>query len=310
MAKYRKIDVRIWNDEKFSSLSDLGQLAFIFVLTHPLMTSLGALRGSPEGLSGERYGWTDSAKALRKGFQEGFDEVLSKGLLRYDERGMIFAPNFIKYNSPESPNVIKAWRNALDLLPECALLNEALKSAKNSVDAMSEAYRKAFREAFPEVFSKDFAKAMPNQEQEQEQELLSASSSTRENKSEKVSKPKKEKKAVDFYGVPDSVRDDWLALRKAKRAVVSQNVVDDLKAKATKLGWSLEQVMKTMVSRNWQGFEISWLDNQPIKADPTQDQFRVKKPVYGSKTPEGICTPWNAPDEASEDVLKALGDGR
>lgn len=172
MARYRKIDVRIWNDEKFSQLSDTAQLAFLYVLTHPTMTSLGALRSSPENLAGEKYGWSDNAKDLRKGFLKAFQELFSKGLLKADCRGLIYAPNFLKYNSPESPNVIKAWKGSLDLLPECELLFEVIKSTDRFVSGLSKGFQEAFKETFKEALTKDFgegsSKAMPNQEQEQD----------------------------------------------------------------------------------------------------------------------------------------------
>ena len=178
MARYRKIDPRIWNDEKISSLSDCAQLAFLYVLTHPLMTSLGALRGTPEGLAGEKYGWEESREGFRKAFLEACLELSEKGVIKIDKKGVIFAPNFLKYNRPESPNVIKAWKGSLDLLPECSLMSEVLTQAKSCIDAMSEGYREAFQEAFAEDFAKaclggvekPSAKTMPNQEQEQEQE--------------------------------------------------------------------------------------------------------------------------------------------
>lgn len=174
MARYRKIDVRIWNDSKFASLSDTAQLAFLFLLTHPTMTPLGALRGSPETLAFDKYGFEDSTKAFREAFIKAFQELSEKGLVKVDSRGLLFAVNFLKYNVPESPNVIKSWKGSVDYLPECELLNEVLESAKVSVSSMSEGYQKAFREAFKEdlqgLSEKALLKAMPNQEQEQEQE--------------------------------------------------------------------------------------------------------------------------------------------
>ncbi len=44
MGRYRKVETRIWNDATFRSLSDDGKLLFLFVLTHPSQTSLGAMR--------------------------------------------------------------------------------------------------------------------------------------------------------------------------------------------------------------------------------------------------------------------------
>lgn len=156
MAKYRKIDPRIWNDKKFRSLSDDGQLAFLFLLTHPHMTSLGAMRATLPGLAAEKR-WSE------KRFREAFQEVSAKGMAKHDEEAsMVWLPKFIRYNGPESPNVLKAWVDALDLLPECTLKDEVIHSVKVFTKGLTEAFKKAL----PEVF----AKAMANPEQEQEPE--------------------------------------------------------------------------------------------------------------------------------------------
>ncbi|RTL48875.1 MAG: hypothetical protein EKK46_15120 [Rhodocyclaceae bacterium] len=156
MARYRKIDPRIWNDEKFRAMSDNGKLAFLFLLTHPHMTALGAMRATIAGLA-EELGWGTEA------FREAFAEALLKGMAEHDPKACLIAlPNFIRYNSPESPNVVKAWVGALDLLPECMLKNRTITRAKAFAEALPEAFAKALPEAF--------AKGMPYQEQEQEQE--------------------------------------------------------------------------------------------------------------------------------------------
>lgn len=73
------------------------------------------------------------------------------------------------------------------------------------------------------------------------------------------------KVALNFYGVSEQIVEDWKANRKAKRAVISQSVIDGLKKKADearKLGhpeWDLEAIMREQVARAWQGFELSWV---------------------------------------------------
>lgn len=147
MAQYRKVDSRIWNDGKFSSLSDKGKLAFFFLLTHPHMTSLGAMRASLPGLASE-LGWTE------KDFREAFGEALSKAMVKHDEKAcFVWLPNFLKYNRPESPNVVKAWVSSWDLIPECDQKTELLQSLKAFVEGLTEGFAKAFREAMP----KDYA---------------------------------------------------------------------------------------------------------------------------------------------------------
>jgi hypothetical protein len=53
MARYRKIDPRIWNDAKFRALLDDAKFVFMLLLTHPHMTALGAMRATLAGSAAE-----------------------------------------------------------------------------------------------------------------------------------------------------------------------------------------------------------------------------------------------------------------
>lgn len=141
MSHYRKVDVRIWNDAKFQSLSDIAKLCFFQLLTHPNMTALGAMRATPEGLSSD-------LKDFREGFPEAFREVLSKGMADYDEDARLIAlPNFVKYNPPNSPNVVKAWVGALEYIPESHLKTVVVQRAVAFTEGMSKGFRKAIPQA-------------------------------------------------------------------------------------------------------------------------------------------------------------------
>ena len=156
MARYRKVDPRIWNDAKFRRLSDSAKLVFFMLLTHPNMTALGAMRATVSGLA-EELGWE------LKAFREAFQEVLSEGMAEHNQKACFLSlPNFLKYNPPESPNVVKAWIGAIDLLPECEQKTLVLQRSKAFAEGLSEGFAKALPEAF--------AKGMPYQEQEQERE--------------------------------------------------------------------------------------------------------------------------------------------
>jgi hypothetical protein len=166
MARYRKIDPRIWNDAKFSALSDRAKLVFFMLLTHPNMTAIGAMRGTAPGLAAE-LGWEPEA------FAEAFREVLSKGMAEYDERACLIAlPKFIQYNQPESPNVVKAWVGALDLLPECDLKTRVVVRAKEYAEGLKDGFSKALPEAFAK--SMPIPEPEPEPEQEQKEKTLSA----------------------------------------------------------------------------------------------------------------------------------------
>jgi hypothetical protein len=192
MAIYRKIDCRISNDKKFRELSVEGKLAWYTILSRRDLAPIGAFKASFESLAieqrGNEYLNKDLQKDLPKGFSEVFikalNELLSKGLIKYDsEAFLIYVPNFLKYNFPENPNVVKSWKSALDSLPECNLTNYVLaKSTEIIISSQRDSYTKAlpkeFVEAYRKGFGKDFykgsiepfRKGMPKQEQEQEQE--------------------------------------------------------------------------------------------------------------------------------------------
>lgn len=60
-------------------------------------------------------------------------------------------------------------------------------------------------------------------------------------------------------GVSDKVWSSFLGLRKAKRAPVTDVVIEEIESEAAKLGWGLEAALRQMVARGWQGFEANWV---------------------------------------------------
>jgi hypothetical protein len=172
-ARYRKIDPRIWNDEKFRTLSDDGKFAFLFLLTHPHMTALGAMRGTFQGLAAE-LGWT-----LRR-FLSAAEETRALGIVEASEdASWIGIPNFLRYNEPEGPNsVTNAWVNALDLLPECQEKRRLAHRCRAYLQSRSDKFRDAIEDAIWDALGdgSDHGRADPcsiqEQEQEQEQEQI------------------------------------------------------------------------------------------------------------------------------------------
>jgi hypothetical protein len=179
MAHYRKIDVRIWNDAKVIALSNNGRLIFLFLITHPQMTALGAMRATTQGLAAELQMDLET-------FTKAFDEVLSQGLAKHDRRACcIWLPNFLRYQSAESPNVLRNWSKQVEYIPECDLKTQAIAGVRAYAEGLSEGFRKAFKEAFPKdipesVSSKQKA-VIPSQESGAlaKEKILRASNSTK-----------------------------------------------------------------------------------------------------------------------------------
>lgn len=64
--------------------------------------------------------------------------------------------------------------------------------------------------------------------------------------------------ALLALGVDAQVAADWLAVRKSKRAALTQTALDDVVAEAGKAGISVAQAVRICAARGWQGFRASW----------------------------------------------------
>jgi len=161
-------------------MSDHGKFVFLFVLTHPHMTSVGAMRATIPGMATE-LGWT------AKAFRDAFYESHTRGLLEYDETAsFVGVPNFIRYNPPQSANAVKSWTKFWGEIPECALQVTLYARLKAFLDGFHHAFAEAFAStikqpyAFPEGIPYAFPEACastikqvderPSLTQEQEQD--------------------------------------------------------------------------------------------------------------------------------------------
>lgn len=171
IMRYRMLDVRIWCDEKFRSLTPLkpsGQALFIYLLCNPHTTSIPGLYRAGAGAMAEELGWS------LIGFQRALKEVMHQGLVKADLKArVIFIDNAIKYNKPQSPNVVRSWALHWDEIPECALKNEAYYKLEAFVKGLGKAFELAFAETLRQPAVKDATKSLIksclNQEQDQEQ---------------------------------------------------------------------------------------------------------------------------------------------
>jgi len=69
--------------------------------------------------------------------------------------------------------------------------------------------------------------------------------------------------------VDDRVWSDFLALRKAKRALLTETALAGIAREATKAGITLDEALRTCCERGWQGFKAEWASNgaQPAPAN-------------------------------------------
>jgi hypothetical protein len=94
------------------------------------------------------------------------------------------------------------------------------------------------------------------------------------------------KKATGVACPPDvneKIWADWIALRKAKKAVVTETVIVGARKEAEKIGWTLEQFLTEWCVRGSQGLKADWI-KQPLVLNKS-DIARVTVPGTNERDP-------------------------
>lgn len=174
MGRYRKIDPRIWGDQKFKALSKPqpnGQTLWLYLLTGPHTNGCPGLYHLGEQGLAESLGWS------LKQFRERFRELLREGLVKADWEARVLAifNVFKKYDTPDNPNVIKFWGKCFDEIPECELKAEYYRELKQFLEGFGEGFRKGFAEGFGEPYAKSITITIPEPEPFHNQKTIAPS---------------------------------------------------------------------------------------------------------------------------------------
>jgi len=136
----------------------------------------------------------------------------------------------------------------------------------------------AFRLRLTEVKTKEIIIKLSHWLEQDDSNVISSGyqldSTERETETEKEIETKKEKSATKVACPPDvseQVWNDWLQLRKAKKASVTETVLKGARSEASKIGWSLEQFLIEWCTRGSQGLKAEWLKEKLTKSEERQN---------------------------------------
>ena len=85
-------------------------------------------------------------------------------------------------------------------------------------------------------------------------------------------------------GVTDSVWQDWLSLRKTKKAAVTQTAIDGIEREARKAGVSLQSALETCCARGWTGFKADWLKDKGEQKSFAEKDYDFKRARWEAMT--------------------------
>lgn len=98
--------------------------------------------------------------------------------------------------------------------------------------------------------------------------------------------------------VLETVWDDFIKHRQAKKAPVTETVLTAIRREAEKINWSLDQALSEICARGWQGFKADWVNghakigqNRPSYTDTLEEAARrahenLSKQPTGGKNDE------------------------
>jgi hypothetical protein len=152
--KFRKIDPRIWRDEKFCTLSEREKVIALYAMTAQA-NRVGLFTFSP-ALSAEDL-------SIEVGtFHKAFENVLETFNWTFDKQfRVLYIPTWWKYNQPENVNVLKGNLKDLHDIPNTPLITHFCNNTK---------FLERFTDTFIQTLQKRYLKPSAIQEQEQEQE--------------------------------------------------------------------------------------------------------------------------------------------
>lgn len=159
MARYRKIDPRIWTDEKFRLLTPEQQRIALYILTAQA-NRIGLFSFSPGKAC-------EDLRTSTQAFQKGFLRVCQDLNWEWDSVArVIYLPTWWRYNQPENANNVIGNLKDLDDLPETSLLPRFCENTTYLSNSLVQTFARTLAKRSPQPS----LKRSPSQEQEQEQE--------------------------------------------------------------------------------------------------------------------------------------------
>lgn len=161
-AKYKKIDPRVWKDDRFRSLNEVEKLIAMYVITAQ-SNRIGIFNFST-ALGAEDLGMAPGR------FQEGFGRVVLTLKWQWDSVNRVcYLPTWWRYNQPDGANVLMGCLADLDDLPSSPLLEMFCDNTDHLKQNLHDTFKEGCRRVRGGVGGR-FAYQEHEQEQEQEQE--------------------------------------------------------------------------------------------------------------------------------------------
>jgi len=100
--------------------------------------------------------------------------------------------------------------------------------------------------------------------------------------------------------VEQQVWNDFLSIRKAKKAPMTETALKGIEREAKKAGWSLEKAISECVTRGWQSFKAEWVKEKLSRSEERQNT--MNQLTRGLSTPKAPF--WAKPETLETDDVE------
>jgi hypothetical protein len=95
------------------------------------------------------------------------------------------------------------------------------------------------------------------------------------------------------YGFDENLVNDWLLVRKNKKATNTETSFNSFIKEIEKRNCDLNEILEFIVTKNWSGFKWNWYDSE-IQKEKGSAEKEKEKPMIGRMTQESVEKTFNA----------------
>lgn len=161
MREYGQVQSAFWQSGDAQACTDVGKLLALYLLTGPHANGIGCYK-LPDGYVMADLGWT--AETVSKGFAELSGNGFAN---RFD--GVVFIPNFMRWNRIANGNIATARFGEWEMLPKGEAKRLAARAMLEFSHHWSEA-QKELLETVPQTVTQTVCQPEPNPEKTQPRE--------------------------------------------------------------------------------------------------------------------------------------------
>lgn len=282
MRDYGKVHSTFWSSPTTSSMTDDGKVLALYLLTCSHSTIAGVFR-LPDGYVSEDLGWP--LERVAQGFAELFDKGFAN---RCATTKWVWISKHLEWNKPENPNQRKsAAKIALSVPDECGWKLDFMRVCGPLLEIEAPQISNP-SETVSQPFLNQEQKQEQKQKQKQEQELVEAPSA----------KSPRKRSTTSEASRPDDVSEkvwaDFLAVRKVKRAPLTDTALEGIAREAATAGISLNDAIAYCCSAGWQGFNAGWYANREGSKSGPQRGLPINKQEALEQRNRSVAASWAA----------------